>query len=340
MRIKRALTVAITIMVFSSMLLPLSAQTSWGISKTLNIGGEGGWDYLNVDSDTHRLFVTRGTHTQVIDLETEKVLADIPGQKRAHGVAIVPRLNRGFITDGGGSGAIVIFDLKSYQVLGTIAALPDADGMIYDAGSDRLLIVSGDGNALITLKPDADPKTGTIDPPIKLGGAPEYLALDGKGKVYINLEDKDAVAVVDLKTRKVTAQWPVAPGGHPVGMAIDAASHRLFIGCRNPQKLIVMNTENGNIEAALPIGAGVDGTAFANGHAFVSCGEGSLVIAGDKSGKFEIEQTLKTRQGSRNVTVDRAGEHVYLPAAEFEPVSQGRPKVKTGTFAILVVQRN
>ena len=177
--------------------------------------------------------------------------------------------------------------------------------MIYDADIDRLLIASGDGNALITLSPDVDPKTGAIDPPIKLGGAPEYLASDGNGKVYINLEDEKRRAVVDLKARKVTAQWPVAPGGHPVGIAIDAESHRLFIGCRNPQKLIVMNTENGKIEASLPLAQELMGLHSSNGHVFVSCGDGSLVIASGKLGKFEIDQTIKARDHGHSRSMER-----------------------------------
>ena len=194
----------------------------------------------------------------VIDAASGKVLGDIPGQKRSHGTAIVPALGRGFITDGGGDGAILIFDLKTYSVLGKLATMPDSDGIIYDEGQNLVLAVSGDGNKLMTFKPDIDPVNGKIDPPIELGGAPEFLAADGAGKVYINLEDKDVLAVVDLKTRKVIARWPVAPGGHPVGLALDKKNHLLFIGCRNPQKLIVMSTDDGKVVADLPIGAGVD----------------------------------------------------------------------------------
>ena len=185
-------------------------------------------------------------------------------------------LGRGFITDGGGNGAIVVFDLKTYAVLGTLATMPDSDGIIYDKahepGSRRLRR----RGALMTFKPDIDPVNGKIDPPIDLGGAPEFLAYDDAGKAYINLEDKDLVAVVDLKTRKVIARWPVAPGGHPVGMAIDRKTHRLFIGCRNPQKLIVMSTDDGKVLADLPIGAGVDATKFHAGQAFASCGDGHV----------------------------------------------------------------
>src|SRR5438067_589603 len=161
----------------------------WQVTRTLHIGGEGGWDYVTVDSQNHRLFVPRSTHTMVLD-EDGKTLADIPGQKHNHGVAIVPSVNRGYITDGGGTGAIVVFDLKSYQVLGTIPALPDADGIIYDAHDNLVLAVSGDEGTLMTFRPDIDPKAGKVDK-IELGGKPEFLATDGTGKVYINLEDKD-----------------------------------------------------------------------------------------------------------------------------------------------------
>jgi DNA-binding beta-propeller fold protein YncE len=307
----------------------------------MHIGGDGAWDYVTVDQQTHRLFVTRTTHTMVIDAATGKTLGDIPGQKRSHGTAIVPALGRGFITDGGGAGGIVVFDLKTYAILGTLAAMPDADGIIYDAKLNLVLAVSGDGGALMTFKPDIDPVNGKIDPPIALGGAPEFLAYDDAGKAYINLEDKDLVAVVDLKTRTVTARWPVAPGGHPVGMAIDRKTHRLFIGCRNPQKLIVMSTVDGKVIADLPIGAGVDATRFHDGHAFASCGDGTLTVAVEKAGKFEVEQVVKTPNGARTMGLDDSTFSLYLPTAEFEAPTPGaasrRPRPKPDTFIIVEV---
>ena len=314
------------------------AQPNWNVKQTFPVGGEGGWDYVTVDAANHRLFVTRSTHTQAIDSESGKVLGDIPGQVRSHGVALVPKLGRGFITDGGGEGAILIFDLKTYAVLGKLAAMPDADGIIYDAGTDLVLAVSGDGNSLMMFKPDVDPKSGKIDPPIALGGAPEFLAADGTGKAYINLEDKDLVAVVDLHTRTVIARWPVAPGGHPVGMSMDKKTHRLFIGCRNPQKLVVMNAETGKVEGSVPIGVGVDATGNLNGQAFASCRDGSLTVAGEKGGTFTIEETVKTLDGARTMGVDAASHKIYLPTAEMEPAAAGqRPKAKPGTFKIVVV---
>jgi hypothetical protein len=334
---------AIVALLLCTGLLPSYAQSNWAVKKLMHIGGSGGWDYLTVDSDTHRLYVPRSTHTMVIDADSGKVIGDIPGQQTAHGVAIVPEAGRGFISDGGGSGAVVIFDLKTNAVLGKIMAQPDADGIIYDPGTKLVLVVSGDGGVLMTLKPDIDPAHGKIDSAIDLGGKPEFLAADHAGKVYINLEDKDQLAVVDLRARKVLAHWPVAPGGQPVGLSLDAQKGQLFIGCRKPQKMIVMSTEGGKILASLPIGAGVDATKFDGGEAFASCRDGSLVVASEKpSGQFEVTQVVKTPEGARTMGIDSSTHTIYLPTAEFEPARPGerRPQTKTGTFKIVVVAQS
>jgi hypothetical protein len=321
--------------------LPALAQANWHVTNSFHVGGEGGWDYLTVDSASHRLFVPRGTHTMVIDAESGKTLGDIPGQKTAHGVAIVAEAGRGFISDGGGEGAIIIFDLKTYATLGKITAQPDADGIIYDPAVGRVLVVSGDRGTLMSFKPDIDPTNGRIETPINLGGKAEFLASDGNGKIYINLEDKDTVAVVDFKARKVIARWPVAPGGSPVGMSIDTKTHRLFIGCRKPQKLIIMSADTGKVLSDLPIGGGVDATKSDAGQAFASCRDGSLAVVRETSpGKFDIVQTVKTPVGARTMGVDSSTHKIYLPTAEFEdpkPGATGRPVMKPGTFMIVVV---
>ncbi len=338
---KLAVTATLTVLILAGS-LPILAQTNWEVAKTFHIGGPGGWDYLTVDARTHRLFVPRSTHTMVIDADTGKVLGDIPGQQIAHGVAIVPKAGRGFISDGGGDGQIVVFDLKTYAVLGKIATTPDSDGIIYDPSIGRVLVVSGDKGVLMSFKPDIDLANGKIDAPIDLGGAPEFLASDGAGKVYVNLEDKDLVAVVDMKQRKVVARWPVSPGGSPVGMSIDARKRLLFIGCRKPQKLVVMSTVDGKVVSALPIGAGVDATKVDRGQAFASCRDGSLSVAGEKSpGNFEIVQVVKTRPGARTMGLNPTTHRIYLPTAEFgEPTPGARrgPPMKPDTFMIVVVQ--
>ncbi|MDX6710539.1 MAG: hypothetical protein QOH96_1555 [Blastocatellia bacterium] len=338
MRIIRSLIFAVALCAAAS---PILAQQSWTVTRTIHVGGEGGWDYLTVDSQSHRLYVPRGTHTMVIDSDSGKTIADIPGQKRAHGVAIVPQSGRGFISDGGGDGAVVIFDLKTNAVLGVIAAQPDVDGIIFDSASGRVLVVSGDKGILMSLDPGVDPKNGKLEKPIELGGKPEFLASDGKGRIYVNLVDKDVVAVVDIKARKVTARWPVAPGGSPVGMSMDTGKRRLFIGCRKPQKLIVMSADDGSILSDLPIGQGVDATKLDGDQGFASCADGSLAVASEKTpGKFEIVETVKTPPGARTMGIDPTTHTIYLPTAEFEeskPGTRGRPK--PGTFMIIVVTR-
>ena len=313
------------------------AQGDWVIETSFHVGGEGGFDYITVDAENHRLYVPRSTHTMIIDADTGKLVADIAGQKHNHGVALAPEFGRGFISDGAGS--IIIFDLKTNAVLGTVASRDDTDGIIYDKSTGLVLVACGDAGVLVTLKADADPKTATVDA-IELGGKPEYLATDGSGKAYVNLEDKDLVAVVDLKARKVLARWPVAPGGAPVGMAIDTAKRRLFVGCRKPQKLIVMSADDGKIIADLPIASGVDATRWDGHQAFASTREGKLTVTEEKGGKFEIVQTVTTGIGTKTMDLDNAAHKIYLPTAEFEEAKPGtRPAAKPGTFMIVMAVR-
>lgn len=321
--------------------LPMAAQSGWSVVKTYPIGGDGGWDYVTVDAPGHRVFVTRGSHAMAIDEDSGKVVGDVTGLKGSHGVAVVSKVGRGFVTEGAGSGSIAVFDLKTYQVLGHIAAMPDADGIIYDEKQDVVLVAAGDSQSLLTLKPEADPGSGKIDPPIALGGKPEFLASDGNGKVYVNLADKDVVAVVDLKTRAVVARWPVAPGGQPTGLAVDASGKHLFVGCRRPPMMVVLNTQTGKAEASLPIGTGVDATATGDGLAFASTGEGKMAVIGEKDGTFTLLQQVTTRPGARTMGFDAEKRLAFLPAAEMEPAATpgGRPRPKAGTFMILVVGR-
>ena len=314
------------------------AQTKWDILKTFPVGGQGSWDYLTADPETHRLYIPRTTHTMVIDSESGRTIADIPGQLAAHGVALAPAFGRGFISDGGGEGSVIIFDLKTNAVLGSLQALPDTDGIIYDTFGKQVLAVSGRGKALMTFKPDIDPRNGRIEAPILLNGEPEFLAADPAGKAYVNLMTTDQVAVIDLKTRKVLANWPVAPGGAPVGMAIDTQNGRIFIGCRNPQKLIVMSTSNGEVLADLPIGPSVDAIKFLEGEVFATTADSQLSIAAETTpNTFAIVQTVKTGEGARTMALDATARRIFLPGAEYEVGANNRRVQKPGTFRLLVV---
>jgi hypothetical protein len=319
----------------------VSAQGDSGpyhVAQTFHIGGAGGWDYLTVDPEHKLLYVPRSTHTMVIDAVTGKTVADIPGQKGNHGVAIVASVGRGFISDGKDS-SVWIFDLKTNEILGKVKTNIDSDGIIYDPVSNKVLVVCGNKSSMYTISPDIDPKTGNADPAIDLGGEPEFLFAD-QGKVYVNLMNKNEVAVVDAKTWKVINRWPTAPGGAPVGMSMDPAHRRLFIGCRNPQKLIVMNADNGDIIADLPIGVSVDAVKF-DGDVFASCRDGTLAVARETSpGKFQIVQTVETLPGARTMGLDPTTHSLFLPTVEYgqEKDAQSRPVAKPDSFLILVVR--
>ncbi len=316
-----------------------AAGETFAVLRTFRVGGAGGWDLLAVDGLAKRLYVPRGTHTMVLDEETGAVLADIPGQQRAHGVAVVPALHRGFITDGG-DGTVVVFDLETFKVLGKVKADADADDVRYDPASERVLVACGDPSVMIPLRPDVDPASGAADPAIDLGGKPEAFAVDGRGKAYVAMNDKDCVAVVDTKARKVVARWPTSPAGAPVGVALDGAQRRLYVSCRKPATMVVMSADDGKVLASLAIGEGTDGAAFDDGTAFASCRDGSLSLVREVSpGTFQLVQTVKTAVGSRTLGLDPTTHRLYVPAADFAPPAPGqrRPSAKEGTFRVLVV---
>jgi hypothetical protein len=320
--------------------LAQDASGRYRVRQIFQVGGPGGWDYLTVDLDGRLLYVPRTTHTMVLDAATGQTVADVPGQRRNHGVALAPSVGRGFISDGQ-DGSVTVFDLKTYQVLGKVKANVDADGIIYDPVSRKILVVCGDAGVLVPISADVDLKSGAADAAVALGGKPEFLAA-ADGKAYVNLVDKNQVAVVDTRTMQVTDRWPTAPGGSPVGMSIDPARHRLFIGCRKPQKLIVMSTEGGKVLADLPIGAGVDATQF-DGDAFASCRDGTLAVARETSpGKFAIVQTVKTRLGARTMGLDPKTHTLFLPTAAFsgKKDARSRPVPKPDSFMIVVVGRS
>jgi hypothetical protein len=315
-----------------------AATGPYYVIATLHVGGAGGWDYLTVDPEHKLLYVPRSTHTMVVDAASGRTVADIPGQRRNHGVAIVRSAGRGFISDGQDA-SVIIFDLKTHKVLGKVKAADDADGIIYDPNCGKVLVSCGDANALVVISPDVEPQTGKADAAVALGGKPEFLVAD-QSKIYVNLVDKDQVAVIDSKTMKVIHRWPTAPGGSPVGMSMDPVKRRLFVGCRKPQKLIVMSADDGKVLADLPIGAGVDATQF-DDEIFASCRDGTLAIARETSpGEFAIVQTVATKEGAKTMGLDPTTHTLYLPTAELAGGSRGRspPTTQPGSFMILVVR--
>ncbi len=311
----------------------------YAVEPAIHVGGPGRWDYATVDPASHRLYVTRSTHTQAVDVRTGQVVLDVPGQRGSHGVVAVPAVGRGYVTDGK-AGTIVVFDLKTGDVLGNVAAAADADGEVYDAGTNKVLATCGDAGKLAVIDAAADPKAARADT-VDLGGKPEFLAADGKGTAYVCVNDKSEIAVVDLKALKVTARYPTGSGTKPTGLAIDVEHGRLFVGCRN-QKLVVLGTADGKVLAELPIGAGNDACGFdpGTGDAFASCGDGTLTVARETSpGKFEVAQTVQTPRFARTMALDPTTHTVYLPTAEMNPAGPGeqRPTPKPDSFTIAVV---
>jgi len=352
MQKKRMKSFAIPLLLFAASLQvasshpALAAQPAqiYKLTGSIKIGGEGGWDYLTLSPDGHTLYITRTTHTMVVDVATGQATADIRGTIVAHGVALVPDAGRGFISDGG-AGSVVVFDLKTGAALGKVAAADDADAIIYDPASKQVLAFCGDAHQMVAIAPDVDLKSGKASATLDLGGKPEFAVADGRGKVYVNIVDKDELAVIDTAPMKVIARWPTGAGKRPTSLSMDPKTQRLFIGCRNG-KLIVMNADNGSVIADFPIGQGVDGTAFSDGLIFASCFDGTLTVVREISAdKFELAQTVPTALGARTLTVDPTSGTVYLPTADLKAnapatgAHQHPYSPVPGTFKILVVTR-
>jgi DNA-binding beta-propeller fold protein YncE len=323
--------------------LPCAAleQTTFTVAKTFAVGGDGRWDYLTCDASGTLLYVPRSTHTQVLATATGAVVADIPHTDGVHGVALAVAEGRGF-TSNGTAGTSTVFDLGSHAVLGTIATAADADCIIYDPASHHVLAFCGDAGIMVPITA-AVALPGHAEPPVALGGKPEFAAADGRGTVFVNLVDTNQVAVIDTATMTVTAHWPTAPGVNPCGMAIDAASHRLYVGCRN-QKLLVMDATTGTVLADLPIGPGVDATAFHGGLAFASCGDSTMTVVKETApGTFSVVQRVATAPGARTMAIDPHSGAIFMPSADFTPAPANQPRARPqaipGTFKIIVVAK-
>jgi outer membrane protein assembly factor BamB len=237
--------------------------------------------------------------------------------------------------------------LKTGATLGKVTAAPDADSIIYDPASRRVMVFCGDAHQMIAIAPDVNPKGGKADATVDLGGSPEYAVADGQGKVFVNIADRNEMVVVDTHVMKVIARWPIGPGRRPTGLSMDRATRRLFVGCRN-RELVIMNADDGKVLADFPIGTGVDATAFNNGFVLASCADGTLTFVREVTPqKFEAAQTLRTEPGARTMAVDSRSGTVYLPTSDLTPAPAAtadnprpRPMPVAGTFRILVVTRS
>ncbi|MBS1866560.1 MAG: YncE family protein [Acidobacteria bacterium] len=319
-----------------------TAQSGGGkykVAKTIAIAGDEGWDYVTVDSAARRVYVSHGSHVVVVDADSDTVVGDIPDTQGVHGIAISPDTGRGF-TSNGRANTVTIFDLKTLKTLGTVKTGTNPDAIIYDPATKRVFTMNGRSQDTTAINA-AD---GTVAGTLALGGKPEFAVADGKGTVYVNIEDKSELVHFDSKSLKVLHRWPMAPCQEPSGLAADWKSGRLFAGCDN-KLMTVFNAENGKVVATVPIGDGVDANAFdpETNLAFASTGDGNLTVAHeDSAGKYTVVANVPTKRSARTMGLDTKSHKIFLPAADFDPPAPGerRGKMKPGSFVLVVVSKD
>jgi len=337
----RLTTVAVVLILASVGLLAAQKPAPYHQIASYTLGGDGGWDYLTLDTVYHRLFVARNDRVMVIDEGSGKLLGEITGLHRTHGIALDYHSAHGFVT-GSGDSSVTMFDLATLKVLGAAKAGAGADALLFDDASGHAFSFNGGGNSATVI----DGRTGMSIATIPLGGRPEFAVSDGMGKVFANLEDSSAVIEIDTKANRVTKRFPLAPCESPSGLAIDAAHHRLFSGCEN-KMMSISDYSAGKVIATAPIGSGVDADRFdpGTGLAFSSNGEGSVtVVHEDSPDKFSVAQTIVTAPGARTMELDRASHRLFTVTARFGPVPaqttadnpRRRPPILPNSFILLV----
>jgi YVTN family beta-propeller protein len=317
--------------------------SGYHLTKKTVLGGEGGWDYLTVDSKARRVYISHATHVMVVDADTSKVVGDIPNTNGVHGIAIVTDADKGF-TSNGRDNAVTVFDLKTLKVLASVPVGRNPDAIIYDPTSKRVFAFNGASHDTTAIDAETNAVVGTI----ALGGKPEFAVSDEKGHVYVNIEDKNEIVQFDPIKLAVENHWSIAPGEEPSGLAIDRKHRRLFSVCGN-KLMAVVNADNGKVVTTLPIGNGTDAAAFdpETGFAFSSNGEGTLtVVHEDSPDKFTVIENVPTQARARTMALDTKTHQLFLVSAEFGPVpaataQQPRPRAPMvpGTFALLILSR-
>jgi YVTN family beta-propeller protein len=320
----------------------LAAPPAYKIGAKIKIPGGVRWDYVYLDSANHRLYISHGTQTEVLDTATDKLAGTIPDTKGVHGVAIANDLGKGFTSDGGDND-VTVFDLKTLKVLSKVKTGQNPDAIIYEPVSHRVFTFNGRSNDSTAI----DAKTGNvITASIPVGGKPEFAQVDGKGHIYVNIEDKNEIVEVDAKNALVAKRYSIAPCDSPSGLAIDPKKGLLYSVCDN-KMMIVSDPAAGKVLATAAIGGGPDGVAFDDGYAFSANGrDGTITVVGETSpGKFEPVATIQTMRGARTIAADQKAHKLYLPAAEYGPAPEGkdgkkgRPQPVPDSFQIVVVSR-
>ena len=318
-----------------------AAAPGYHIVKAYKLGGDGGWDYLTLDSGSRQLFISRATHVMVIDADSGKSLGDIPDTPGVHGIALAPDLGRGF-TSSGREGTITIFDLKSLKSLGKVKVGDNPDAILFDPATKRVFTFNGHSHDSTAI----DAAKGTVVGTIKLDGKPEFAVSDGKGQIFVNLEDKSQLLALDPNKLEVKSRWPLAPCSEPSGLALDSKNRRLFSACDNKMMAIV-DADSGKVVTTVPIAEGVDAAAFdaETSLAFASCGEGVLtVVREDSPNNFGVAENVPTQEGARTMALDPKTHEVFLVTAKFGPPPAPTPEqphprhtILPDSFVVLVL---
>ena len=324
-----------------STLISIQAQKGFHIIHTFHIQSMGGWDYIAVGPGNNRLYVSHGTQVNILDEKTGDSIGVIENTPGVHGIAFDKSQNKGF-TSNGRLNNVTVFDLNTNKMLAQIPTGQNPDAIMYEPFSKTIITCNGRGKNLTII----DPVNNKAIDSIAVGGKPETAVSNGLGKLYVNIEDKNELIVVDIKSLKVEARWPLTPGEEPTGLCYDAETNRLFVGCGN-KFMIVVNAATGKIINNFPIGDGCDGVAFDSKtkNIFTSNGDGTMSVFHEKSAdKIETIATVATKRGARTIIVNEETHLLYLPTADFEPdapqvagTPKTRPKMIPGSFQVLVI---
>jgi DNA-binding beta-propeller fold protein YncE len=328
----------------SAFFLALLPRAAWSQgyhqTGTIKIGGAGGWDYLTADPSAGRLYVSHTGVVEVVDLASGKAIGQVSGLTRIHGIALATKSGSGFISDGGAN-QVVQFDLKTLAIQKKISAGQNPDGIVYDTFSDRVFAFNGRSNDASAINNGDGSPIGTV----ALGGKPEFPVADGKGSIFVNIEDKNEIAKIDTKSLQVEAHWPIAPCESPSGLAFDPVNRRLFAVCEN-KLMAVVDADSGKVVATVPIGDGPDAAAFdpETKLAFSSNGGSATLTVVRQLGKdkYTVAETVPTAKGARTMALDTKTHTIYLPTVDFGPPAKAtgtarpRPTILPDTFKLLV----
>jgi DNA-binding beta-propeller fold protein YncE len=318
-----------------------AAGPGYRVVNTYAVGGDGGWDYLTADAAARRLYISRATHVIVLDLDSGKTVGDVADTPGVHGIALAPELGRGFVSNGR-EGTVSIFDLKTLVTSSKVKVGENPDAILYDPATQRVFTFNGRSQDSTAI----DAAKGTVLGTIKLDGKPEFAASDGKGGIFVNIEDQSELVAIDPNQLEVKAKWPLAPCESPSGLSMDRKNRRLFVGCEN-KMMAVVNADTGKVLATPAIGDGVDATTFdaETGLAFASCGEGVLTVVREESpDKFSVEESVPTQPGARTLALDSKTHNVFVVTAKFGPPPAAtadnphpRRSILPDSFVVLVV---